>query len=129
MPVTETIHDDARLVHTVATGVLTRDDFIDHIERTWRGKPIADYDEIVDATTADASQLTAEDLLAIVNSGVEFDPEMTPKLALCVSSDLAYGIGRMFGSMREVHDKNAREIRVFRELAEAESWLGKRAEG
>ena len=126
MPVTETVHDDIRLVHTVATGVLTRDDFIDHIKRTWRGNAISDYDEIVDATAADASHLTADDLLAIVNSGVEFDPDDMPKLALCVSSDLAYGIGRMFSSMREVHDKNAREIQVFRNLAEAEAWLGKR---
>ena len=126
MPVTETVDVQNRLVHTVATGLVTRDEFMAHIERTWTDGQFSDCDEIVDAMSADASQLSHEDVIAIINSGVEFDGEEMPKLALCVNSDLEYGIGRMFGTMRELHDKNSREIQVFCDLESAEAWIGKR---
>ena len=125
MPVTETILHDLQLVHTVAAGKVTRDDFMAHMERTWSSREIADYDEIVDATTADASLLSQEDLIEIINFGVEYDSEKMRKLALCVNSDLEFGIGRMFGAMRETHDKNSLEIQTFRDIASAEAWVGK----
>lgn len=123
MPVSATIDRDARLVFTTATGVLTRDDFIAHIANTWSDGSIVSFHEIVDARTADASGLSADDLAAIVNSGVEFDPDSSPRLALCVSSELAYGLGRMFSTMRETHVKNARQVQVFRDIDDALAWI------
>lgn len=125
MTVSAEIDRENRVVHTTASGLLTKAEFIAHIESTWRDPSIASYDEIVDARQADVSQLSAADLSAIVNSGVVYDPDCEPRLALCVDSELAFGLARMFGTMRETHVENARQVRVFRDVESAQAWLAR----
>ena len=83
------------VVRTTASGLLTKADRIAHIETIWCDRSIANFDEIVDARDADVSALTAADLAAIVNSGVVYDPASDPRLALCVDSELAFGLARL----------------------------------
>ena len=116
MPVSAKIDRNNEVVRTTASGLLTKADFIAHIETIWYDRSIANFDEIVDARDADVSALTAADLAAIVNSGVVYDPASDPRLALCVDSELTFGLARMFGTLRETHVESAREVGVFRDL-------------
>ncbi|MFT4564381.1 MAG: hypothetical protein ACI9BW_004144 [Gammaproteobacteria bacterium] len=121
MPVAAKIDIAARIVRTTASGLLSRADFVTHNETTWCDEAIAGFDEIVDATSADAPQLSATDLAEIVNSGVTFDPNNEARLAVCVDCELAYGLGRMFSMMRETHTENTRAVKIFKDLETAEA--------
>ena len=109
------------VVRTTASGLLTKADRIAHIETIWCDRSIANFDEIVDARDADVSTLTVADLAAIVNSGVVYDPASDPRLALCVDSELAFGLARMFDTLRQTHVESAREAGVFRDFESAEN--------
>ena len=121
MPVTAETDRNKRVVRTTATGLLSKSDFIAHIEQTSGDVSIGSYDEIVDTRDADVSPLSGADLTAIANSGVAYDSSSEPRLALCVSYELAFGLARMFGTMGETHVENARQVRVFRDVEFAEA--------
>jgi len=123
MPVSAVINRSERVVITTAVGRLVKSEFIEHIRSVWTDPGLAGFDELIDATRADASQLSAKDLSDLVNSGVSHDATRNSRLALCVSSELAYGLGRMYGALRETHAGNAREVQVFRDLEAAQAWL------
>ncbi len=113
----------ARLVVTTGTGRLTKADFVMHITEVWSDPAIAGFDELIDIIDADVSALSGDDIAALVKSGVSVDATAASKLALCVGTELGYGLGRMYGSMRETHTDNAREVKVFYDLDSAHQWL------
>jgi hypothetical protein len=89
---------------------------VKHIENTWSDASIAGFDEIVGVTNADVSQLSSADLAQIVGSVVNYDRGNKARLAICVNSELAYGLGRMFSMMRETHSNNSRTVKVFKDI-------------
>lgn len=123
MPVTAEIDKAARLVVTTATGRVSKPDFVAHIEGVWRDADVAGFDELIDVTEADVSGLSADDLAALVKVGVSVDLATSSRLALCVSSELGYGLSRMYGSMRETNDENARQINIFYDIDSARAWI------
>ena len=123
MPITAEIDKFARLVVTTGTGQLTKTDFLAHIDVVWSDPAIVGFDELIDTFNADLSALTSEDIAALVKSGVSIDSAISSKLTLCVGTELGYGLGRMYGSMRDTHADNAREVKVFYDLDFAHQWL------
>jgi hypothetical protein len=73
---------------------------------------LADLREVADFTIS-SPQVREDALLAV------FAP--SARRAFVASSDLAFGLARMYGLHAESAQQN---IQVFRELAEAERWLG-----
>ena len=108
---------------TTAVGKVSKADFMAHIEQVWGDPAVAGFDELIDVSQADLSALSTEDIAGIVKSGVSVDLASPSKLALCVSTELSYGLGRMYGSMRESNTDNEREVKVFSDLASARAWL------
>lgn len=114
-----------RLVLTRLWGVVTAADLTDgrrHMIAHPSFQP--DFSQLVDlrdlisieATSAEIQQLAA---------GAPFTPES--KRAFVAKSDLAFGMARMYESYREsTHPGD--QIRIFRNMADAELWLGLRCE-
>jgi hypothetical protein len=48
-------------------------------------------------------------------------PQSETRIAIVASTDVAYGLSRMYQAFR---DDSAVELEVFRDLAEARTWLG-----
>lgn len=127
MPLTATIDPEHRRVVTTVTGRVSKDDFMRHIGETWADPGVAGFDELIDLTAADVSAISSDDIQDLASSGVSVDIDQPSRLALCVSGQLAFGLGRMYGALRESRETNVREIGVFHDLASALAWLDTKA--
>ena len=123
MPVTARVDSAHRRVVTTVTGRVSKDDFMRHIGDTWADPGVAGFDELIDLTAADVSAISTDDIQELASSGVSIDVDKPSRLALCVTGQLAFGLGRMYGALRESRETNVREIGVFHDLASALAWL------
>jgi hypothetical protein len=81
----------------------------------------ASFDQLVDLREIQASDLSAAEIQKFVDRPPVFSP--SSRRALVVSTDLTFGLARMFEQMRV---ELAGRIRVFRDLNDAERWLDER---
>ena len=125
MPISYTIDLTRALVDSVATGVLTVDDILEHkarLDSDPRFSPtmceIADVRDVerIDVTPAGISRVVWADQK-------EGDQPAGHRLAIVVSSDVAYGLGRMYQLQTSPTDER---VKIFRDREEAETWLGLR---
>lgn len=120
--------DDPRSLRLTATGVLTGAELVDANRKffatelgrfaeaeTW----LSDYTE---CTVGDFPSELVRDLVEISVRVSSVNPRL--RVALAVTPDLLFGIGRMWESLAA---QTGWEAGVFRSLAEAEAWLGKGA--
>jgi len=119
MPATYEIDKKRRLVITMGLGRVTLAEAMANQERLSK-EPDFDpsYSQLMDVTRADLASLTANDIRTIAERNV-FSPES--RRAIVVSSNLGYGFGRMFETLREIAGEKG--VRIFRDLDEAVDWL------
>ncbi len=119
MPVSYRIDRERRIVFTEASGVLTDSDVIE-FQRRLRDDPEfePDFRQLADCRAIEEVGMTSQG----VGEASSRSPFSQGSLrAIVVSSDVAFGMARMFENLRhEARD----EIRVFREAEEARRWLG-----
>jgi hypothetical protein len=119
MPATYSIDPQRRLVHSVASGVLTIHDVAEHY-RLIRADPAFDPSfcqladlRAVERIDLDPGALRSEALAPI------FAP--MSRRAFVGSSDVQFGMARMYG----IYSEGAQQlINVFRDLDRAMDWLG-----
>jgi hypothetical protein len=117
MPADYRIDRSKRLVYGRAWGILTNDDLTDRRAALYRDPAFApDLDELYDAVEVTEVQVASRVLLQLaLSSG--FSP--TARRAVVVSSDVAFGIARMYALLAGREDT----IQVFRDRASAVRWL------
>lgn len=119
MPATYEIDKERRLVITTVFEQLTVADALAHQEQLSKDPDFdPGYSQLIDLTRADVSEIAATDVRRIAERNI-YSPESLR--AIVVSSNVAYGLGRMFETLRESAGENG--IRVFRDLDEAVDWL------
>jgi hypothetical protein len=122
MPVSYVIETPRKLIRTACSGAVTFAEVMDHFRQLKEDPACTGHlDVLLDLreaeSTPDSDQLrTVNYQLAIVRPKAEFG-----LCAIIASRDAMFGMMRMFGVFAE---ENFRAIRTFRELAEAETWLG-----
>ena len=123
MPMTYRIDSRRRLVLTHATGVLTDDDVIAHKERLLRDPEFrSDMAELSDVRAIERLAVTATGVAAMVAHDTNHAGAWRGhRLALVVTSDVAFGMARMYQSLG---DDGQGSVGVFRTMEEAEAWLG-----
>jgi hypothetical protein len=119
------VDHDRRRVVAKATGKLAPEDFFRYQQEVWADPEVRGYDELVDMSGVEAiASPTPENVRKLADLSVSMDPEGVPtKFAIVAPDDLAYGLGRMYGAVRELDERGSKEVRVFRTLQEAEEWL------
>jgi hypothetical protein len=120
---TYTIDPEARLVRLEGVGLLTDDEMVRCIS-AMRGDPRLepDMDTLSDMRDIEVG-FTPEGVARIIDAmETTAGRRLSAKAAIVVSSDVAFGMGRML-EMRsdEVVDPS---FRIFRDMAEAREWLG-----
>ena len=106
----------------IAKGPLTAEEILAALRSYYSG-PVTSL-LLWDARGADLSALTGEDVRLIVSTVRGYlDPRAGGKTALVFTSDLGYGLGRMFDSYLDSGLTKV-ENRSFRSLPEALAWLG-----
>jgi hypothetical protein len=122
VPASYTIDKERRLVLSVGTGLLTREDLWGHMGRLSED-PNFDptFCQLLDFTRVTGLDVEPEDVRQLAQRNV-FSQQS--RRSFVVTNDLQFGLARMF----EIHRDLAGEkgIRVFRTFAEAVDWLSAR---
>ena len=119
MPATYRIDVARRLVLSRAWGVFTAQDLYDHYN-TLAADPVFDpgFSQLVDLR--DVERVDMEPSI-IQRHALEYLFGGGSQRALVTSSDVEYQLARMYASIAAYVPQN---VRVFREMNEAEQWLG-----
>ena len=119
MSMSYTIDPARRLVRTRAWGVLSTTDLQDSSSRLMadarfepRYRSLVDLREVT-GVSADMEALAQTAAVPLFAEGVQ--------RAIVASSDVAFGIARMYATFAE---RTGGDVRVFRELEHASDWLG-----
>lgn len=130
MPIEYRIDHERRLVLAEGKGVLTHKDIVGYQREVWTRPEVQGFDELVDmSNVAEIAGTSAVGVREIAEVSVATDPpEGTPKFAIVAPGDLAFALGRMYESFREITPGSKKEVAVFRTRDEAFAWLEKEAE-
>ena len=121
MPICYRIDPKQKIVYITAEGILTDDELKKHVDNLLSD---ADYhpgfNRLSDFRAVSLVDLTGSGMRGLAQGKGTTNSEGSMR-ALVVSSDLAYGMARMFQILTD--DSSAR-IEVFKEITEARKWLG-----
>lgn len=120
------IDKERRLVTSVASGVIALRDVWAHHERLLKDPDFdPNFVQLIDVTQITKLEMSTEDIRRVAGSNVF---ATNPRMAIVASSQVLYGLSRMFQILREMDGQEG--IRVFRERDEALAWvLGKDGAG
>jgi hypothetical protein len=119
MPADFYIDVPRRMVFSIGTGVLRFADLREHMERLLREPDFCpEFNQLLDFRHATDVVITTEEIILLAARKV-FSP--TSRRAFVVTTDLHFGLVRMFGSYREFAGEQG--IKIFREMPPALEWL------
>lgn len=116
------IDKQRRLVLSSGWGVLTKADLVTHMEQLLNDPDFdPKFSQLADFSQVSSFDLTGDDVRALASKTV-FSPQS--RRAFIASGDLAFGLARMFETLRGLKGEGG--IHIFREKEEALNWvLGK----
>ena len=119
-------HDQRRVVG-IASGTLEDRDLFAYQQEAGR---FPDYDEIFDGTAVEHLQdINPACLKKLADVAAAADrADRAAKLVIIASQDVHFGLGRMYGSLRECSPHATKKSAVFHTWEEAEQWLAAKEE-
>ena len=119
-------HDQRRVVG-IASGTLEDRDLFAYQQEAGR---FPDYDEIFDGTAVEHLQdINPACLKKLADVAAAADrADRAAKLVIIASQDVHFGLGRMYGSLRECAPHATKKAAVFHTREEAEQWLAAKEE-
>ena len=125
MPAEHYVDNNAKLIITSWVGVAVDIEFIDAIkkyqEEIQSNPNYSGYNEVVNFSKVTNIKLTRHGIKSIGQIASKTDKNNT-KLALIVSSNLAYNLARMYQGYRYFFKNSTKEVRVFKHKNEAFDW-------
>ncbi len=127
MPISYSIDKNLGVVFTTATGRLTEEELLEDKRRLTSDPEFSpELVELSDIRAVTDLAITPEGVARMVMQDADdADKLSTYKLAIVVSEEVAFGLGRMYESMTH---ENMPNVRIFRDMDEARGWLGLPAE-
>jgi len=125
MPIVYRIDHDARLVVAAGYGVFTPAAVFDYQREVWSRPDVKGYDELIDmsrVTRIEVSEPHRMKELAALSASTD-DAAGSSRFAIVAPADIAYGLGRMFQTYRELNPKSTKSVGVFRTMEEALAYL------
>jgi hypothetical protein len=119
MSINYTVNTRQRIIITSASGDISLSDMQEHMQTVQNHPEIQpDYNHIFDLRKAGNFEITTSDVKQLAEFSY-FNEQS--KRAIVASSDLFYGMSRMY----EIFKKDASvNVRVFRTYEEAKQWVG-----
>jgi len=132
MPAKHHIDNTSQLLITTWEGEAVDIDFIEAIKKYQKDiQSNSDYhhfNEIVDLTRITGIKLTTNGIKHISSIASSSDKNRAnTKLALIVSSNLAFGLARMYEAYRSMSKNINKEIRVFKNKDDAFMWINQKS--
>jgi hypothetical protein len=126
MPIEYTIDHERRLVIAQAKGTLTDEDVFRYQRDVWSSPGVDGYNELVDMRQVEDIDLPSVDRirgLATFSAGMDARSSAS-RFAIVATTEIAFGLGRMYETYRGLDDRSTKEVSVFRTLEEAQAFLG-----
>ena len=128
MPAQHTIDNKNNVITTTWSDTATDSELIDALTRYHReiksNPDYQAYNEILDLREVGTIKLTTAGIQRIGEIAVKTDQvNVKTKLAIIVSSPLAYGLARMYEAYRNLAPNPNKEIQVFKEISGAHDWI------
>ena len=126
MPIAYHIDHERRLVLTRGYGSFTDEDVFSYQRTVWSRKDVAGYSELVDMTeVTDIALPSVHRVRDLASLAASMDDQYSSsRMGIVAPDDLAFGLGRMFQSYRELEKDRTKEVGVFRTHEEAFAFLG-----
>ena len=126
MPISYRVDHEARVVVAAGHGVLTDADVFGYQREAWSRPDLTGYNELIDMTHVDQIALPSADRIrGLASLSAEMDsPKTRTRLAVVVTDNFAFGLGRMLQAYRELDRRSTKEIGIFRAMEEALLFLG-----
>jgi predicted phage-related endonuclease len=126
MPVTYQIDHDQRLVIATPHGKLTDADIFGYQQEVWSRLEVRGYNELIDmAGVSEIEFISTKRVAFLADLSASMDPPaLASKLAIIATTDLHFGLARMYETYRETAKQGTKAVRVFRNRSEAARWLG-----
>jgi len=130
MPFEVTIDRELELVSSVWRGRIEESDCVDYIEGVWGDPSVGAYDEFVDFREVVTFDLATESIQRLVQRSRDVADLAAPARSVLLASEaMAFGLSRMYVSMREQIGGDRREWQVMSDHDAAVAWLGETERG
>ncbi|MEQ8662206.1 MAG: hypothetical protein RLW62_15435 [Gammaproteobacteria bacterium] len=124
MAFTVIIDAQRRRVTSTWQGAVDRALLFEYVEHVWRDPAARELDELVDFRAVTAIDLPSEAIAELARFSRRLDnPAAYARSAVVAAGDLAFGLSRMFATLRASNPDDRREFRVFADAGAAEQWL------
>jgi hypothetical protein len=128
MPAEYNIDKSIKLIVTTWSGVASDSELIDALSKYHQEiRSQADYhtyNEILDLSRVSSFMLSTDGIKNLAQLAVNADVEnVKTKLAIIVSTPLAYGLGRMYVTYRSLVPGGGKEVRVYKMYRDALAWM------
>jgi hypothetical protein len=128
MAITYRIDFERRIVVAAAAGTLAEDQILAYQREVWTRADVAGFDELIDMSAVESIEgpvPIADRIRDLAGAAAANDPlKGRSKFAIVAPGDLAFGLGRMYATFRELDSRTTRTVRVFRVMDDALRWLG-----
>ena len=126
MPITYEIDHGQRLVTAIPHGKLVDADIFKYQQEVWSRPDVKGYDELIDMTgVTEIEFISTKRVAFLADLSASMDPPaLTSKLAIIATTDLHFGLARMYETYRGTAKQGTKAVRVFRDRGEALQWLG-----
>lgn len=126
MPIDYSVDHDLRLVHARGHGILTHQDVFGYQREVWSQPAMAGYNELIDMTAVEHIALpSVQRVQELASVSATMDAKLVPsRFAIVAPQDVAFGLGRMYQTLRDLEPQSTKEVGVFRTMGEARTFLG-----
>lgn len=126
MPIEYRIDHDRKLVLAKGRGTVTDQDVFGYQRDVWSRDDTAGYDELVDMSEVEHIALPSVDRVRqLASLSADMDaPSLASKLAIIAPQNVAFGLGRMYATYRQMEARSRKHVEVFRSRGEALAFLG-----
>jgi hypothetical protein len=126
MPIEYRIDHDRKLVLAKALGTVTDQDVFGYQRDVWSRDDTAGYDELVDMTEVEhIAQPSVDRIRQLASLSASMDAaSLDSKLAIIAPQNIAFGLGRMYATYRQMEAQSRKQVEVFRSRGEALAFLG-----
>jgi hypothetical protein len=125
MPIAYRVDHDARVVVAVGYGIVTDADVFEYQRTVWSRSDVGGFDELIDMTPVTRIEGSSPERvreLAQVAASMD-SPASQSRLAVIASADVAFGLGRMFQTYRQLNEQSTKQVGIFRTTDDALAFL------
>jgi hypothetical protein len=121
MPIEYQIDHPNRLVIGKARGILTKDEMFHYQHEVWSRTDVKGYNELIDMSEVENIETPGINRITeLAKLAVAMDEKtISTKFAIVAPDDMAYGLGRMYETYRNLNNRSTKQVAVFRSLQDA----------